>query len=132
MKKKQTKCSLKHCSQCFSPTHFKFNFSFMEYDKYFTAEHKSALIDRIEEISREPFTVVANWGKERGFEIINVKLKKQLNSDFLESERKYDDKFIIVRLYPHNNPYPSRIIGKLINKIFYILLIDIKGNAYPH
>lgn len=132
MKKKQIKCPLKHCNQCFSPTHFKFNFSFMKYDKHFTSEHKSALIDRIEEISKEPFEVVSSWGKERGFETINVNLKKQINLEFLQSSRKYDNKFTIIRLYPHNKPYPSRIIGKLINKIFYILLIDIKGDYYPH
>lgn len=132
MKKKQIKCPFKHCNRCFSPTHFKFNFSFMRYDKYFTNEHKAALIDRIEEISKEPFEVVSNWDKKRGFETININLRKQISPNFLESNRKYDDKFTIIRLYPNNKPYPSRIIGKLINKIFYILLIDIKGKDYPH
>ena len=34
--------------------------------------------------------------------------------------------------YKKNNPTPGRIIGKLVNKVFYIFYIDVKGTMYNH
>lgn len=128
--KKSNRCKLKHCTECFKPTHLKFNFSFMKYEDDFTNEHKSALIDRIEKLSAQNYQIVAGWNKSIGFETIDISINKQIHPEFAQSDRKYDNKYTIFRLYPNNNPLPSRIIGKLINKVFYILFIDIKGKYY--
>lgn len=37
-----------------------------------------------------------------------------------------------MRIYPNNNPINARVIGVMINKIFYIFFIDIGGNLYKH
>ena len=105
----------KKCTQCYNPTHIKFNFSFITYMDNFTDEHKVKMMDRLIEISKEPYLVVAGWRKEIGFENIKV-----------------DGKYTIIRLYPNGNPCNSRIIGKMIHNIFYIFFIDIKGNLYSH
>ena len=132
--KSKSLCQLKHCTECFKPIYLKFNFSFMKYDeKDFTEEHKKALFDRIVELSTYNYQLIASWRKKIGFEKINEKIiKKQISIEFAQSDRNRDDKYTIFRLYPNNNPLNSRIIGKEINKVFYILFIDIKGKLYKH
>ena len=119
--------------KAFEPTHIKFNFSFISYDKDFTNEHKIKFVDRLIEISKEPYIVVAGWNKEKGFEIENLKISKTINSNFFSgNNREFNGKYTIIRLYPNNNPLPSRVIGVMINKVFYVLFIDIYGKLYNH
>lgn len=113
--------------------YLKFNFSFITYDKDFNDIHKAKLINRIMELSSEPYLVIANRNKNVGFEHVYVDIKKKIDSRFFEYNiRKFDGKYTIIRLYPNNNPKPSRIIGVLNNKIFYIFFIDINGELYQH
>ena len=37
----------KKCTQCYNPTHIKFNFSFITYMDDFTDEHKAKMMDRL-------------------------------------------------------------------------------------
>lgn len=123
----------KECTHCFNPTHIIFNFSFITYMDGFEGIHRENFIKRIIEISKEPYLVVANWPKEIGFEYVEVNISKQIDPKFYESEnRVFDGKYTIFRLYPNNNPLKSRIIGKMINKIFYVFFIDINGDLYKH
>ena len=86
------------------------------------------------EISAEKYTIILGRGKENYFEYIPVKISKELPKEF--SERFPDEavtgKFHIMRLYPNNNPFPSRVIGKIVHNVFYIFYIDIKGKLYEH
>lgn len=58
--KKQPVLIDKKCTQCYKPTHLKFNFSFISYAEGFTKEHKACMIDRLIELSSEPYLVVFN------------------------------------------------------------------------
>lgn len=117
----------------FVPTHLKFNFSFISYDKNITKTIKSDLYDRIQELSAEPYLVVANYDKKIGFEFENLKITKKLPQKIYDNEtRKIDEKYAIFRLYPNNNPSVVRIIGKFVDKIFYIIFIDVNGKLYKH
>lgn len=130
IKKREVKIT-KPCTNCFSPKYLKFNFSFITFDES-NKDDKAQLIKRIMEISREPYIVVASWGKEIGFENVKVNISKQINPNFEDGNRRFDGKYTIMRLYTNNNPTPGRIIGKLINHIFYIFYIDPKGELYNH
>ena len=130
--KKQNVRIEKICTHCFQPQYFKFNFSFINYEEELEDADKIQLYDRLKQISSEPYIIVSNWNKNIGFENVKVNIKKEINPDFFDGNRNFDGKFTILRLYPNNNPTPGRIIGKLINKVFYIFFIDTKGRLYNH
>lgn len=130
--KKQNVRIEKICTHCFQPQYFKFNFSFINYEEELEDADKIQLYDRLKQISSEPYIIVSNWNKNIGFENVKVNIKKEINPDFFDGNRNFDGKFTILRLYPNNNPTPGRIIGKLINKVFYIFFIDAKGRLYNH
>lgn len=130
--KKQNVRIEKICTHCFQPQYFKFNFSFINYEEELEDTDKIQLYDRLKQISSEPYIIVSNWNKNIGFENVKVNIKKEINPDFFDGNRNFDGKFTILRLYPNNNPTPGRIIGKLINKVFYIFFIDAKGRLYNH
>ena len=113
-------------------THIKFNFSFITYCDNFDNEHKIQFVNRLFDLSKESYLVVSNWPKEIGFETVPLNIKKEIHPSFTNENRKFDGKYTVIRLYTNNNPLPSRIIGKMINKIFYIFFIDIKGELYDH
>lgn len=124
------------CTHCFAPVYVKFNFSYICYDDGFTKEHQLQFLERMRELSRDTYLVVANQGKNRGFEFLSVEklqIRKQIPSAFLERfGTKFDGKLAIVRLYPNNNPTKGRIIGAMMNKIFYIFYVDCAGTLYRH
>ena len=122
----------KTCTNCFQPQYFKFNFSFINYEEELENRDKIQLYERLKQISSEPYLIVSGWEKNIGFENVKVDIKKQINPKFFEGNRHFDGKYTILRLYPNNNPTKGRIIGKMINKIFYIFFIDAKGNLYNH
>ena len=123
----------KICTNCFTPTHLKFNFSFISYCDGLTDEHKIALFDRIVELSQVPFLVISGWGKNRGYELEKINIKKEINPEYFKSNhRTFDGKYHIFRIYTNNNPVVARVIGKIIKNIFYIFFIDIGGKLYHH
>ena len=122
----------KPCTNCFQPQYLKFNFSFINYEEDLEDKDKIQLYERIKHISSEPYLVVSNWDKKIGFENVNIDISKKINPKFFDGNRQFDEKYTIIRLYPNNNPTKGRIIGKIINKIFYIFFIDAKGKLYKH
>lgn len=127
--------SNKLCSNCFSPTHIKFNFSFITYDDDFTQEYQVQFLKRIRELSSVPYLELASWPKNKGIEVEKIDIKKNISENFFKgnSHRNFDDqKYAIFRLYTNDNPILARVIGRLINKVFYIFFIDIGGNLYSH
>lgn len=117
----------------FEPTHLKFNFSFITYDKDFKDEDKIALFDRMKELSSVPYTVLMNRDKKLGFEIEDIKINKDISNEFYKNTtRKIPSKYAIFRLNPNDNPKFVRVIGKVVNKVFYIFFIDIGGKLYNH
>lgn len=76
-----------------------------------------------------------NWNRKIGIEVERVSINKQISPSFFDgnSHRNFDSgKFAIFRLYPNDNPILGRVIGCLINKIFYVFFIDIGGKLYNH
>ena len=130
--KKNDKPIIKLCSNCFQPQYIKFNFSFITYGEKIEDKEKVQIYNRIKELSSEPYLIVSSWDKKRGFENVKVEIKKQIKPEFFGGHRYFDGNYTIIRLYPNNNPTPGRIIGKMINKIFYIFYIDVKGELYNH
>ena len=133
--KKQKAVIDRTCSNCFSPTHLKFNFSFITYEKNFNEQHQIQLLKRIRELSSVTYLELLSWGKEIGFEFEKIEIKKTISREFFcgNSHRKFDDrKYAIFRLYSNNNPVVARVIGKIIKNVFYIFFIDIGGNLYSH
>lgn len=132
---KSKKKKLKNISNSFNPTYLKFNFSFITYEKDFAENHKLQFLKRIRELSKVPYLELASWNKNIGFEIEQIDIKLNIHPAFFDenTHRNFDDKkFAIFRLYTNNNPILARVIGKIINKVFYILFIDIGGNLYSH
>ncbi len=119
----------------FNPIYLKFNFSFITYDKNFTEKHQVQFLQRMRELSEVPYMEVASWNRKIGFEIEQININLSIHSAFFDSNthRNFDDKkFAIFRLYTNDNPILARVIGKIINKIFYVFFIDIGGNLYNH
>lgn len=111
---------------------FKFNFSFIHKKYTFEDLEKEDLIelvDRLMFLSNRSITDVSMLGKENGFEMLYAKdFKKvvKLPPDFNETNRAKNagEKFMVIRLYPNNNPRPVRIIGKFCSPIFYVFYVD--------
>lgn len=123
------------CTHCFSPTHLKFNFSFISYDENFSDEYQLQFLKRIRELSSVPYLELQSWDKKIGIEIEKVSIKKQILPEFFEgnTHRNFESgKYAIFRLYTNDNPILARVIGCLINKVFYIFFIDIGGKLYSH
>lgn len=116
----------------YSSTHILFNLSFMTDHKDFKLiedieqKHLVQLIKRMYNLSREHYKDVMLYEKKQGFEDIKEtglknpqSLLKNFNSTKMIEQSK--DKFFIFRLYPNDNPVCARVIGKFIDKSFYIL-----------
>lgn len=132
---KNKKLINKQCSNCFNPTYLKFNFSFINYEENLKDEYKIQLFKRIRELSNVPYLEVASWGKNIGIEIEKIDIKKEIDNRFFEgnTHRNFvDKKYAIFRLYTNDNPILARVIGRLINQVFYIFFIDIGGKLYSH
>ena len=89
------------------------------------------------ELSSSPYNVIMNRGKKISFEhseIARLNIKKEIPEAFKQrfDSKRYNNKWAIIRIYPNNNPIIARVIGVLINKIFYIFFIDIGGKLYKH
>lgn len=134
--KKQKDKITKICSNCFSPSHMLFNYSFISYGwEELNDTEKSQLFNRIYDLSSEEYLLISQRNKKIGIEFINEnQIAKQIPNNFfnVNTHRNFSGKFCVFRLYPNNNPTAGRVIGVLINKIFYILFIDKKGKLYNH
>lgn len=122
----------KKCTNCFKSNHITFNFAYVTYDNDFIDRDKNVLIDRMREVSAVPYIEMRMWNKYKGFEEVRLTIDKQIPNKFEEDIQKFDGKYSIMRLYKNNEPTPGRIIGKIVNKVFYIFYIDVKGTLYDH
>jgi len=126
------------------PTHIKFNLSFFTTNNNFSNknegfidEYKLQLYERMVFLSEKELIQVLSYRKNVGFETINKEdfnrndIKYNETFDSVEFRRKESNgKYFIFRLYPNCNPIPARIIGKLINNVFYVMFIDLKHEMY--
>lgn len=133
--KKQSLLGNKICNNCFNPTHIKFNFSFITYDDNFTEEYQIQFLKRIRELSSVSYLEMLSWDKKKGIEIEKIDIKKKISPLFFDgnTHRNFESgKYAIFRLYKKDEPILARVIGCLINKVFYIFFIDIGGKLYSH
>ena len=84
------------------------------------------------ELSNVNYLTLRKLQKSVGFEEERLEIKKEIPSEFEEDIEIFDGKYTVIRLYKNNIPTPGRIIGKLVNKVFYIFYIDVKGELYKH
>lgn len=130
------------------PIYITFNFSFLTensefnfYDSSCTAEHKHHLLERLLYLSNKDIvSLTARTGKNWGLEKLNKddlgrddRLKQlKLPKNFEESKRNglAGTGYWIFRLCPNNNPFESRIIGKMIDDVFYVMFIDYHHTLY--
>ncbi len=120
------------CTNCFKSNHIVFNFAYITYSDNFNKDEKSTMIDRMREISSVTYLELMRWDKYKGLEEERIKINKNIPIEFCRDIEQFDGKYTIMRLYKNNYPTPGRIIGKLINKVFYIFFIDTKGVLYNH
>lgn len=122
----------KECTNCFRSNHIVFNFAYITYEDDFEEMAKQTFIDRIREVSSVSYLELMAWPKYKGFEEIKTNIKKEIPTNFNTDISEFDGKYSIMRLYKNNEPTPGRIIGKIVNKVFYIFYIDVKGQLYKH
>ncbi len=132
IKKNNQKINFSSCTNCFKSKHVVFNFAYVTYYDYFEKGEKAVLIDRIRELSSVNYLEMMSWDKYKGIEEEKLKIKKKIPEGFITDITDFDGKYSIFRLYKNNEPTPGRIIGKLVNKVFYIFYIDVKGILYKH
>lgn len=120
------------CTNCFKSNHIVFSFAYVTYCENFDSHAKETLVERIQEISSVNYLELMRWDKYKGFEEERVRISKAIPEKFNSEIKEFDGKYSIMRLYKGNTPTPGRIIGKLINKVFYIFYIDAKGDLYNH
>lgn len=130
------------------PIYITFNFSFITENSDYNLfcpkcsdAHKHHLLERLRSLStKDIVSLTAKTSKNWGLEKINLsdfgkndKIKSlKIHSSFLNSKRNElaGDSYWIFRLCPNNNPFPSRIIGKMIDNVFYIFYIDYNHELY--
>jgi len=120
------------CTNCFKSKHIVFNFAYVTYSDDFNEEEKKVLIDRMLEVSSVTYLELMMWDKYKGIEEERLKISKEIPIGFNSDIEEFDGKYTILRLYKNNYPTPGRIIGKIVNKVFYIFYIDVKGTLYKH
>ena len=118
------------CTNCFKTNNIVFNFAYITYSDNFDEYAKQTFTERLMEISSVNYLELMRWDRYKGFEEERLRISKEIPSAFTEEITQFDGKYSIMRLYKNNNPTPGRIIGKLVNKIFYIFYIDTKGELY--
>ncbi|MBO0423872.1 hypothetical protein [Enterococcus plantarum] len=130
------------------PIFITFNFSFLTDNSSYnlhcdscTHDHRHHLIERLLNLSNKDLvSLTAKTNKNWGLEKLkkddfgrNDKIKNLKISSKFESSKRSDlagDGYWIFRLCPNNNPFESRIIGKMIDDIFYVMFIDYNHELY--
>lgn len=131
IKKSQQKIKV-NCTNCFKSNHVVFNFGYITYAEDFDEYAKQTLMERLIEVSNVNYIELMRWGRYKGIEEERLEIRKEIPSGFNQEIEEFDGKYSVMRIYKSNNPTPGRIIGKLVNKVFYIFYIDTKGVLYNH
>lgn len=126
-----------------SPTHIKFNYSFITNNsRYhyengsFTDKFKLEFLQRTFALSQKELVHILAYRKNIGIEFLEKEqiikdVKYNPRFDEVEYRKKESGgKFAVFRIHTNNNPLPSRVIGKLINNVFYIMFIDLEHELY--
>lgn len=121
-----------------------FNFSFLtknnDYNlnsSTFTGEIAKILFNRISSLSQHDVMSATALGKRLGLELVkkfggrdkigSLKLHEKFGE---ERTNLCNEGYWIFRLCPNNNPYESRVLGKIIDHTFYIMFIDCEHVLY--
>lgn len=121
-----------------------FNFSFLttnnDYNidcSLFTGAIAKKLFNRISFLSSHDVMGATALGKEQGLELIKNFGRKDKISSLKIHEHFGQDRlnlcnegYWIFRLCPNNNPYESRVLGKIIDHTFYVMFIDCAHELY--
>lgn len=114
---------------------FTFNFSFITNDKNYDIAHRESkvkvkLVERLVALSDVDKNAIMARPKEQGIEILSERdVNVTPHTDFINSDRasKAQNGYYIFRLSKL-----GRVIGKVIENIFYIMEIDTKFDRYNH
>lgn len=119
-----------------------FNFSFLSKNNKYNfssvqSEYKELFLERLNKLSSESIVkITSSYNKKEGLERISNFSNKDkisvldLHPKFGEIRSKNAEGFWVFRLCPNNNPFPTRIIGKMIDNVFYIMFIDLNHELY--
>lgn len=121
-----------NCTNCFKSNHIVFSFAYVTYKDNFDNLAKQTLTERLLEVSSVNYLELMRWDKYKGFEEERLSISKEIPRGFINEIQEFDGKYSIMRLYKNNEPTKGRIIGKIVNKVFYIFYIDVKGILYKH
>lgn len=127
----------KPCINCFAPQYLKFNFSYIVHEDNFSEKYQVQFLKRIRELSDDTYNIIRNRDKKVGLEFIEIRelgIRKKIPSKFEErfTNKEYNNKLAIMRLYTNNKPILARVIGVIIKNVYYIFFIDIGGKLYSH
>lgn len=86
----------------------------------------------MKELSSVSYMQLSLWDKYKGFEEVRLNITKEIPNNFQTDIAEFGGKYTVIRLYKNNNHTKGRIIGKIINKVFYIFYIYAKGILYKH
>lgn len=118
----------------FKPEYVQFNFSFItKHEKYNLENNDSIhtlLLEKIYYLSSMDWVQVLALRKEQGIETLSSHALKKFTIPPEFKDRRDDyctDKFFVFRLRNQ-----GRVIGKMIDKTFYILAIDTTFDLYKH
>ena len=143
LKTKKEKYKVEDIKGSYKFTHLKFNFSFLTSNSKYNFDNKKIdknvqadILKRICELSGYTIVQLGSLGKERGYESLlenSISISARCNNDFFKNQDRANaanNKYMIFRLYPNNNPLPARIIGKFINGVYYIFFIELEHKCY--
>lgn len=131
----------------FNDKRLSFNFSFLTKTKKYNFESGNCkddmfilLLNRIQELSESTFNYVMALDRAHGIEGIaldSISSKEKIRSLDIREEFKTSKRYRlsgkkiwIMRLCPNNNPYETRLIGRLIDQTFYLMFLDYKHDLY--
>ena len=73
-------------------------------------------------LGRENYLILMNRPKNVGFEFEKVDIGKNIPQEFIDRFPNECSKFAIMRLYTNNNPVMTRVVGIIVNKVFYVFI----------
>lgn len=125
----------KECNNNYEFTHLQFNFSFLTKNNKFgidslDAKKKSMLVDRVFQLSEPNYIDLMLWRKNIGYESMSEEelrvpsFHPDFTKDDFRSQKGYKEKYTIFRLDPNNTQSDCRIIGKILDKVFYVMFFS--------
>lgn len=121
----------------FKPTKLMFNFSFITSQRKYnldskgiTSKVKAKLVERLFFLSTEDFDALLGFSKEKGLECLDDNIVHyRINQDFIKTGRI---NYCLDGTWVFRLSNMGRVLGKISNKVFYVLCIDTSFDAYKH